>query len=178
MKPYRIFVCLPFLVGLLTAQAENGEIKSWYYDTAGGTDGSGINLAATYPENGKFSFGQYCFLGSGNCLYITDLEISCEEGAEYPGIVNSHVAAVPIKLTCYFLGEQPAFTVAPFDDMDNVVRQAERMSIVVPLANDDYKVVRFSLGGSTYALDLMRAASLAYLEEKDTTETKPTEEIL
>jgi hypothetical protein len=65
----------------------------------------------------------------------------------------------------------------PFDDIDLVVRKAGYFRIAIPMESDQFKVVRFSLVGSTYAVDLMRAASETAIEILRTKQA-PDEEYL
>jgi len=49
--------------------------------------------------------------------------------------------------------------IVPFDDMDKIVRKSSRVGLVVPMQNDQFKVARFSLAGSSKAIERMLAAA-------------------
>lgn len=139
--------------------------KDWFWSK----DNSDFFFAATINSSGH-SIGQYCYFESGNCMYLVNLKVTCEVGHKYPALINSSSGAVHIEMVCSHEYEgDGVFAITPFDDIDNVVRQASRMGIVIPMEGDQFKVGRFSLAGSTYALDLMRAAA----EQKNAKQTKP-----
>ena len=67
--------------------------------------------------------------------------------------------------------------VKPFKDIDLVVRKASYFRIATPMKSDQFKVARFSIVGSTYAVDLMRVASKAAFDILRTKQA-PDEEYL
>ena len=67
--------------------------------------------------------------------------------------------------------------VKPIKDIDLVVRKASYFRIAIPMESDQFKVARFSLVGSAYAVDLMRAASETAIEILRTKQA-PDEEYL
>lgn len=71
---------------------------------------------------------------------------------------------------------QQVYGVKAFDDVDRIIRNATRMGIVIPLQGDEFKVSRFGLAGSTYAIDLMRTATEAKIQREPVNASKPVEE--
>ena len=64
------------------------------------------------------------------------------------------------------------------EDIDLIVREGSRFGIVIPLEDGTFKVSRFSLVGSTYAIDLMRAAAEQRMGNQKKTTKAPAEEYL
>jgi len=174
---WRCWFSAVLLMSSQVSLAETGSVKSWYYDTNGHEDGSGFNVAGNYPEGGSYSFGQYCFLEMESCMYLANLAVECNEDSDYPGIVNSDAGVIAVTLGCMELNDEYYLSLSPFDDVDGLVREGSKLGIVLPLQDDEFKVVRFSLSGSAYAIDLMRAASESQMTESEAKKV-PTAEIL
>lgn len=167
-----------FLAVLLSiSSVAHGEAflsKDWAWSTD--TDKDGYYFAATINGVGSL-VGQYCYFDSGNCLWLIGLKTTCDEGSEYPALVNSDAGALQVTLLCAHKYEgRNVLAVSDFDGFDRIVRNATKMGIVLPLQNDEFKVSRFGLAGSTYALDLMRAATERRMKRKPTNVNKPDEE--
>ncbi len=69
--------------------------KDWVLDI----DGHDFLYASTLNSSSHI-LGQYCYLDSGNCMYLVDIGISCEKGYKTPALVNSNSGAIQVKLVC------------------------------------------------------------------------------
>ena len=95
-----------------------------------------------------------------------------------PALINSDQGAIHVTLICGHVFEgQNVMYMTPFDDVDLVVRQSSYFRLAMPLESDQFKVSRFSLVGSTYAVDIMRAATEKALDMIKTNKS-PDEEYL
>jgi hypothetical protein len=165
---------LAALATSLAANAETYASKEWAWSTETGRDG--YYYAATLNKAGHL-LGQYCYFETENCMYLVALGTTCDEGQEYPALVNSDSGAVHVKLVCAHKYEgQNVLAIDAFEEIDRVVRNATKLGIVLPLQNDEFKVSRFGLAGSTYAIDLMRAAAERRLKVKPLNADRPDEE--
>ncbi len=175
---YKYFVSAVSAIVLMISSAllyaEPRVSKDWFW----GVDDTEFFYAATLNSS-EHIIGQYCYLESGNCMYMVGIGITCEEGYETPALINSNKGAVQIKLVCaHKYEDQNVLFITPFDDIDNIIRQASHIRIAVPMENDQFKVSRFSLSGSSYAIDLMRAAAERAVKEKPPEKTKTDVEYL
>lgn len=151
----RIFIALIILVQPCFGETFSSGDWAWTTDT----NSDGFYYALTVNDSGHF-LGQYCYFESENCMYLLNIDIGCEPESEYPALINSDAGAFSLILICYDLGNgDNAFYMSSFDDVNQVVLEALRMGIVVPLQSDEFKVSRFSLIGSNQAIEDMREAT-------------------
>lgn len=117
--------------------------------------------AATVNRNHEV-FGQWCYPGKGNCIWVIGITTPCHKGNTYSVLANSGVEVVQLEVRC--LGKlavtgvyELAFT--KFDDVDHIARKAAGVGFAIPLEVDQLRVLRFSLSGAVAALTLMREAA-------------------
>ncbi len=149
--------------------------NDWFWDLS--LDNGEYVYAATYNGEGRI-LGQYCYLEEGNCIYIVSFGTVCDQGKEYPSILNSPAGVTEVRLICghVFNGEN-VFYIKPFDDVDNLIKLASKVGFVIAMEADEFKVVRFSLAGSTHAIKMMRSGA-EYLRNGRTKSNLSTEEYL
>jgi len=137
------------------ASAEVQVSKDWAWDLSGNE----YVYAATVNSDGRI-LGQYCYFSESTCVYLVSLGITCESGSEYPSILNSSAGVADVELVCghKYQGEN-VFFIKPFDEVDNLIKQANNVGFAVAMEEGTFKVVRFSLSGSTYAIEMMRAGA-------------------
>ena len=142
--------------------------KDWIWDLAGDE----YVYAATVNSDGRV-LGQYCYFSDSSCVYLVSLGILCESGSEYPSILNSSAGVAEVRLVCghMYQGEN-VFFIKPFDEVDNLVKQANNVGFAVAMEEGTFKVVRFSLSGSTYAIEMMRAGAELLNEAKQNNQQK------
>lgn len=155
------------------ASAESIQSKDWKWNV----DRDDYFFALTINKSDHI-FGQYCYIESATCYYLVATKTSCEKDTEMPALINSDQGAIHVTLVCKheYVGGN-VMIVEPFDDIDLVVRESSYFRLALPMEGDQFKVVRFSLVGSTYAVDLMRAATEKVVEILKTKQA-PDEEYL
>lgn len=158
------------IAGLLAvstgAQAEPGVTMSG--DWGRGINPSGSHYALTVNAS-KSALGQFCS-SQGNCWYSINVsEVRCDKGARNFGLASSTLGSEPISLRC---GDNNVYLIEDFDEMDVTVRNAANVGIVVPLVGGEFSVSRFSLRGSTYAVDGMRAAAQRTIDQQPAPRTR------
>lgn len=72
-----------------------------------------------------------------------------------------------VRLICgdKYQGEN-VFFIKPFDDVDNIVLTASTIGFAVAMEEGTFKVVRFSLSGSTHAIKMMQLGAEIIRKEK------------
>ncbi|WP_295797090.1 hypothetical protein [uncultured Microbulbifer sp.] len=126
------------------------EFGDWSWDYAdGGT------IAMTFSDTGK-GLAQVCNFGDGNCLYKVMFPVTCELGGTYPVLVSTDSAAYSMNMQCLSSDEEGGiYGITPFDDIDQIIREGNRIGIVMAMEHGSFSVVRFSLQGSNAAMDDM-----------------------
>lgn len=128
-----------------------GGYGDWYWSKSGG-----VFIAGTDSGSGQ-SFGQFCSTESGNCLYTTRLDLTCEKESKLPVLVNSEIGAEQLYVICSDMindsGTLLVFT--DFDIIDNIVRKATTLGLAFAMESGQFSVSRFSLSGSVKALNAM-----------------------
>lgn len=149
--------------------AESYKSKDWEW----GNSGTEYLYAATTNSTGS-SLGQYCYYESEDCYYLVSLGPNCKKENEYPALIGSDKGAIAVTLICsHKYKGRSVYMISPFEKIDTLVRQASRVGIAIPLESDSFKVVRFSLSGSTHAISTMRKTTAAVLKKKNTQSQKP-----
>ena len=144
------------ILGLLFVQpgwTQGFEIGDWVWNA----EDPEVYWAATTNDAGQM-LAQFCDPEDGVCFYAVGFDTNCEEDASYPALVNSDIAAQSIELRCGSEVDDGGHLMHPvdFDQIDKLVRQANRIGFALPMEGDEFKAVRFSLRGSNEALDAMR----------------------
>jgi hypothetical protein len=116
--------------------------------------------AVTMNDSGH-TFGEFCDLEEGNCYWLIEMSSSCEEGAMSPVLANSDGSAVNLELLCMgrLEGGNYAYAFTDFDEVDRLVRHSEKLGFAVPIAGDQFTMVKYNLRGTADALSIMRAAT-------------------
>jgi len=144
-----------------TACAETGISRDWVWNT----DKKDIYFAIT-TDSEAHALGQYCYIADGVCFYAVSIDIDCDPGSTYPAMVNSDKGADHIVLKCiHEYKSQNILAIYEFDKIDELVRDAGHLGIVIPVEDDRFKVIRFSLIGSRNAIDQMRNAAKKAMDD-------------
>jgi hypothetical protein len=112
-------------------------------------------FAATINDS-KGILGQYCYREEASCIWILSNEVGCEDGSQYPVLVNSDSGAVSTTIMCAKLHGKPRYAFAEFDVIDNIVRHSEWLGIAFPMKSGFFQVSRFPLNGAGAAVTFMR----------------------
>ena len=155
IKPVISCILLAQLSFAVPADAETGTSRDWAWST----DEKDFYFAIT-TNSKDYILGQYCYIGEGTCFYIVGMDIYCEPGNAYPALMNSDKGADHLVLKCVheFEGHN-ILAVGNFEKFDELVRTASRIGIVIPIEDDKFKMIRFSLLGSAVAIEHMRDAA-------------------
>lgn len=147
-------VVFTMLIRPTPARAE--AFGDWFTDTSGRT-----TVYAVSKNDGGNVFGQFCLLGEGSCVWAIGLETPCEKGETYAVLVNSDAGAVHLAVQCdgQLDGGLYKYMFTVFDQVNRLVKQGTRLAFAIPIQNDEFRVVRFSLRGAPAALSVMRAAA-------------------
>jgi hypothetical protein len=149
---FQVIAVLALALLAFPGLAQTKYSKDWMWNT---DDTSGY-YAATANESGRI-LGQYCYLSDNTCIYTVSFGITCEEGDKHPVLVNSNTGVLSVDIICghKMSANENAFYITPFDAIDNTVRNASTIGFALAMESGRFKVVRFSLAGSTYAIESM-----------------------
>jgi hypothetical protein len=136
------------------AQAAFGK---WHVEAA-----DGRIYASTVNDSGHV-IGQYCYPKDGKCYWLLGITTKCEKGEKYPILVNSDAGAESVEIYCFGeLKSAPGryqFAFTNFDRANHLVTQSKRIGIAIPLAGDQFRVIRFDVGDAAAAVGAMRDAA-------------------
>jgi hypothetical protein len=157
-------VVITVLAAALPARAQ--VIGDWVVDTKSQSAYS----AVTVNDSGH-TFGEFCDLEEGNCLWLIEMSSSCDEGAKTPVVANSDGSAANLELLCMgrLDGGNYAYAFTDFDRVDNLVRHSNRIGFAIPLGGDDFQMIKYDVHGAAAALSTMLAAT-----NKDSKKSPPS----
>lgn len=115
---------------------------------------SKLVAALTRNDDGAL-FGVMC--GKG-CSYYMGAGIECTSGHVYTGMLTMSSGAMPLTLRCAHIreeGEQYPILLIDEDLSDALADEGGKISITVPLDNDEVDTSRFSMAGAQDAQDEM-----------------------
>ena len=156
MRRVVVVVAITLLMGFV-GRAEAQTFDNW----SAGVDGTGGVSASTVNDNGHI-LGQYCDSSVGSCHWVLGMSTRCKPGSRYPVLVNSDTTAQSLELGC--TGEAAAqsgtygLIFTDYQAISTIIASSSRLGIAFPLKGDQFRVVRFDLGGAPAALAAMRAA--------------------
>jgi len=149
------------LVCLFTNFSVSAEGWDW-----SSTDG-GVYLAVVDNKAGN-TFGQICVVENSSCYYFLYIDFSCDEGAEFPSLINSEHGAHSVSLQCAGLFKDGyLLSFNDFDQTDNIARKSVTLGVAVALESGKFAVNRFNLRGSSKTIDAMREAALQSIESNE-----------
>lgn len=151
MSQTNIFVCALTCTYMLHAHADT--YRHW---ETGIIEESGVAYAGTANESGSI-IGQYCTLQDGSCVWTLGTSSACKDGNRYPVLANSDQGAGQLEVYC---GKQLdkdlyQYVFTDFSKIDNLIRNGLRIGLALPLQSDNFVILRFDLGGATYAINSM-----------------------
>ena len=130
--------------------------------------------AATVNDSGNY-FGQWCDLEDRSCMYMVAMPTRCDDEESYPVLINSDTSSLSTTIVCKGkLSDSKLYRYAfgNFEQIDVIARKATRIGIAIPLAGDQFKVIRFSLQGAELSLTVMRAAADRAVPAQDQRNTR------
>ncbi len=147
---------LAFAFGFLSpaVAADTESYGNWMVGTIEGGEGY---FAATVNDSSAV-LGQYCYLESGDCLWLLATTTNCEEGERYPVLVNADAGSAQLELVCRKLGKKPRYIFTNFEAIDKSIRTSSKyIGFAFPLQSGLFQVDRFMLDGALDSLLRMRA---------------------
>lgn len=113
--------------------------------------------AITTNDSGS-ALVQFCSLSNANCVWGLIMSSQCKENDMYPVLANSNISTASMILTCYGrVKDNPnavyKYAFSEYETVNNIVKQGLEVGFAFPLSGTQFKVVRFSLEGSSTALD-------------------------
>ena len=148
----RLGVLLWTAFNLPLALADDFQSGDWAWNV----DGEAF-YAGTTNDAGQL-LAQVCTADNGNCAYVVGFDTKCEEGEDYPAMVNTDQGAAAIEFLCGGKAHDGGnlMIAKDFDQMDALLRKSARVGFALPMQGDQFKAIRFSLKGSVSAIDAMR----------------------
>jgi hypothetical protein len=168
----RSIVGLVGVLGVLgAASAQTMRFDAWVVGVPG--DASGV-YAAT--DNSSGSMLAFTCPFTDDCHYRLITPNTCVEGEKYPGVLSTNKGAISVTLHCLSIvgwdsNRGGVLGLAPFDNVDLAVREGRDLGIAVPLKNGQFHVSRFSLIGSSAAINYVNGATA---KAKESGNVRPT----
>ncbi len=136
---------------LLDEQYGDWDVKS--YD-------SGLTIAGTFNDGGAI-FGTLCT--SQKCSAFINPQIECEDGHQYPALVNAPSAAFSVTLYCEKIGKS-FYLSTPLDGgITDAMSVGGVLGVAFPMQSGKFQVGRFSLTGA--AMATARAMQIAEIHK-------------
>lgn len=135
--------CLPTL-------AAGREIQDWKVEVID------ANAIAAYTVNSSGGiFGKVCYVDSQTCAWVVTSSAPCETDGEYITLSNSAAGANLHDLTCLPQKQfgQQLMVFDNYDSLASIARQAGQVGFAFPIVDGQFRVFRFSLTGSTAAIE-------------------------
>lgn len=171
MNTLRITVAL---LGLISSVAY---ADSTYGDwQAGVTDDRTMMYAYTTNDSGNV-FGEWCSVTTGNCTWMIGLTTGCEQESSYPVLANSDKVAAALDIKCGGKIEDTQlsrYQFTNFKSVEGLLKNAHRIGFALPMQGDQFRVVRFSLRGSSTATATMEGAVAKLAKPGRTRDTRDT----
>jgi len=164
MRPlHRYTVPLWPLCTLLAASASGAtpDFGDWRIERS--ADGATLD-AYTVNEGGSL-LGEHCSVAEHSCNWLVVTAIRCSGDDEYPVLGNTSSGAVPLQVQCEGAtdadGNQFRYGFTDWQQLEALMQDAARVGFAMPMAEDQFQVLRFSLTGRTAATAAVEAVALA-----------------
>lgn len=113
----------------------------------------GDMVAGTQQDNFSKALVYRCFKALNKCGHVLIADIECEDEHTYPVLVNSEYSALSMNTLCSVNDGRSELILTEFDLIHEIIKKSNIIGIAVPMASGHFKVVRFSLNGSSKAMD-------------------------
>src|SRR5262249_25424516 len=108
------------------------------------------------------TLGMACRAEAGGCFWTLMLSVECKKDQNYPILASSGDGAVSLEAKCGGkLDADYLYFFTDFDQIEKVIRAGNRVGFVVPMEDNEFGSLRFSLRG---AADALLAAQKAFSE--------------
>jgi hypothetical protein len=126
-------------------------------------DGATLD-AYTVNESGSM-LGEHCNVSDHSCNWLVVTAIRCSGEDEYSVLGNASSGAVPLQVQCQGAtddaGSQFRYGFTDWQQLEALMEDAARVGFAMPMADDQFQVLRFSLTGRTAATGAVEAVALA-----------------
>ncbi len=143
------------------AMAATPDFGDWRVVRSG--DGGALD-AYTVNESGSM-LGEHCNVNDHSCNWLVVTAIRCSGDDEYPVLGNASSGAVPLQVQCQGAtddaGSQFRYGFTDWQQLEALMQDAARVGFAMPMADDQFQVLRFSLTGRTAATAAIEAIALA-----------------
>lgn len=126
--------------------------EKWFGDWAVISDGSDM-VAATQRDNFSKVLAYRCFNALGKCVHVLIAGTVCDDGHTYPVLVSSEHSALSMNTICSMNDGRGELILTEYDLIHAIIQKSQTIGIAVPMTSGQFKVVRFSLKGSSQAMD-------------------------
>lgn len=126
-----------------SAETKIGKYGRWIVDK----EGEWVE-AWTDNESGS-EFGLICASG---CMIYLDFRIKCEDGQDYPAMVNSGAGSLAISMRCLHFRDRQVFITEAVGEYVDMLQQGEQVGFAFPLDGGQFRVARFSTQGGYEAM--------------------------
>lgn len=114
-------------------------------------------MYAVTMNNNNNALGHFCYYKTNKCYYIIGIDASSEDGQKYPALLNSDKGAKSIELIG---GGKISDTFGyryyiNYDDINDIILNSNRVGFALPMNDDNFRAIRFSLDGSSDAIKFM-----------------------
>lgn len=129
-----------------------GAEEKWFGDWFVVRADNGDMVAGTQEDNFSKALVYRCFKALNKCAHVLIAGIVCEDGHTYPVLVNSEHSALSMDTLCSVNDGRSELVLTEFDLIHEIIKKASIVGFAVPMASGQFKVVRFSLNGSSKAI--------------------------
>lgn len=133
------------------AMSQSKTFGAWY---AGLSSDKESVYAATVNDS-NVVFGQWCYFSTNTCYWLMVSDSTCDDGDDYPSIVNSVNGASYVSMRCLKIDNKNKVIFNNFKLMESLTKGDGKIGIVTPMQSGNFKVSRFDLNGAASAIDTM-----------------------
>ncbi len=133
--------------------------------SVGTSEDEGATFAATMNDSGSL-FGEVCGIADKKCFWLLAYDVKCDlddAKARYPILANTDRGATHLTLEC--LGPMSdggtyRYRIVEWSTLEAVLKDSSRVGFALPLASDQFRVLRFSNDGRAEAAATAEAAAV------------------
>lgn len=126
----------------------------------------GVDLIAlTLNDSGSF-IGFRCFASTQMCIHALSAGTKCEDGGNYPILINSDYSSLSMDAICSINGTNHELFLTKYDVIHDILLKGNHVGFAIPMESGQFKVVRFSLDGSDAAMNFVEQQT-TFLGDRD-----------
>lgn len=116
--------------------------------------------AATLNDSGSL-LAESCGTDDGQCIWTLIIDVSCKGSDHYMVLGNTASGSIHLTVQCDGKIDEKSsrFVFLNWKDLEALLKDSNRVGFAFPMANEQFKAVRFSLVGRTDAMALAEAAA-------------------